>query len=588
MTPEAWLTVGLLVAAIVAMAAGKASDLSLLAVMTALLAFGILTPSEAVAGFSNEGMLTVGALFAVTAGIRETGVLDALATSLLGLPKGVARAQLRMTLPVATLSAFVNNTPVVALMVPVVADWARKLRIPPSKLMIPLSYAAILGGTCTLIGTSTNLVVSGLSTRLDPPVHLELLSPLPLGLAGTAVGIVYIVVVSRWLLPSRGGAEEATAGVREYLVAVRVEPSSTVVGKSVEAAGLRHLPGLFLVEIQRGDDVFAAAGPETRLAAGDTLVFAGVVESVVDLLRVKGLVPATDQLDKLLAPRPDRELVEAVVAPRSRLAGMSIRETRFRSRYDAAVIAVHRGEERLRTKIGDVVLRPGDVLLLETHRAFLANNQNDRDFALLHRVSRKATPRHDRGPLALAVAAALILANALGFVPLLTASLVAALVLVATGCIRAADALEAIEGRVLLTIAAAFAVEAALQKTGAASVLAHGLLRVVSPLGTVGIVAGLYTVTALLTELITNNSAAALMFPLGVETARAAHLPLKPVLLVLMVAASASFSTPIGYQTNMMVYGPGRYRFTDFVRFGVPMQILVGAVTVAVAITIWL
>jgi di/tricarboxylate transporter len=371
------------------------------------------------------------------------------------------------------------------------------------------------------------------------------------------------------------------------MVAVRVDGGSPLVGRSIEAAGLRRLPGLFLVEIHREDDVLTAVAPETRLEAGDQLLFAGVVDSVVDLLKLRGLVPATDQLDKLLAPRPDRRLVEAVVAARSTFAGMSIRELRFRTKYDAAVIAVHRGGEHLKAKVGDIVLRPGDVLLLETHPSFLEANRNDRDFALFHEVANSAPPRHDRAWIALTVMAAMIAVSAAGVVPLVTAAFLAVAVLLATRCLTTRVAFQSMEGRVLLTIAASFALGSALSKTGLAAAFASGLVEVAEPLGPAGVVLGIYVATALLTEVITNNSAAALMFPLVIETATASNLPPKPLLIVLMVAASASFSTPIGYQTNLMVYGPGRYRFTDFLRIGVPLQVLVGAVTVTVATTLW-
>ncbi len=587
MTLQAWLVLAVVAGAVAAMVRGRPSDLTLLAAITLLMGVRILTPEEALSGFSNEGMLTVAALFVVTAALRETGALDAVVRSLLGRPKTVLAAQMRLMFPVAGVSAFVNNTPLVALMVPIVSDWAKQIRVPPSKLMIPLSYAAVLSGACTLIGTSTNLVVSGLAAHANPPIAFSLFDPLKLGLSITVVGFLYVFAASRWLLPSRGVVEEGSPGAREYMVATRVEGGSSIVGKSIESAGLRHLPGLFLVEIHRNDEVLPAVDPKTRLLEGDQLLFAGVIESVVDLLRIRGLVPATDQLDKLLAPRPDRQLVEAVVSARSTFSGMTIREIRFRTKYDAAVIAVHRGGERLRSKVGDIVLRPGDVLLVEAHPSFSIRNRHDKDFALFREVAHSAAPRYDRAWIASAVAVGMILVNALGFMPIVTASFLAAFLVLLFGCLTAADALEAIEPRVLLTIAGSFALGTALDKTGVASTFAMGLVGFAGHFGTAAIVAGVYLSTALLTELITNNSAAALMFPLCLETARVASLPAKPLLLVLMMAASASFSTPIGYQTNLMVYGPGHYRFTDFLRFGVPMQILVGAVTVAVVMMLW-
>ena len=588
MSHEAWITLLLLVAMLAAMVRGRSPDLVLLAGTVALLAFGVLTPEEALAGFSNEGMITVGVLFVVAAGIRETGGLDAILRVVLGAPKRVGSAQLRMMVPVSALSAFLNNTPLVAIMLPIVTDWARRVNIAPSKLLMPLSFATILGGTCTLIGTSTNLVVSGLAKARTPPLTFGLFDLAPLGIPVLIAGLAYMLIASRWLLPSTKSPLSESDNARQFMVAMRVEPGSAVVGRTVEQAGLRHLPGLFLVEIQRAGHVIPAVGPETRLEPDDQLLFAGIVESVVDLRKVRGLVPATDQLSKIIAPRPERRLVEVVVAARSALAGMSIRETKFRTTYDAAVIAVHRGGERIAAKVGDIVLKPGDVLLVEAAPSFTNRYRNDQSFALVREVEGSAAPHHEKAWLATGITVAMVLTTAFGIAPLIIAALVAAALMLFSGCMTVARAREAVEPRVLLAIASAFAVGAAMEKTGLAGSLADLLVGVASPFGRIGVISGVYVATALLTNLITNNSAAALMFPLCAASAEAAGIEHKPMLLVMMMAASASFATPIGYQTNLMVYGPGRYRFMDFVRFGGPLQVITAVVTIAVASALWL
>jgi di/tricarboxylate transporter len=317
-------------------------------------------------------------------------------------------------------------------------------------------------------------------------------------------------------------------------------------------------------------------------------MFVGIVESVVDLQKIRGLVPATSQVFKLEGPRHDRCLVEAVVSPASPLAGKGIREGRFRSRYDAAVIAVHRNGERIRSKIGDIVLQPGDTLLIETRPGFLRQRRSDPAFALVAEVEGSVAPRHERAGIAVAAIVAMIVAHTIFGVPLLTAALVAAGAMVGLRCVSAAEAIRSVEVRVLLAIASSFAIGTALEKTGAAALLGHGLVGLAEDAGPAGILAAIYLATAVLTELITNNAAAALMFPIAAATAQDAGMDLRPFLFILMMAASASFSTPIGYQTNLMVYGPGGYRFLDFLRFGVPLQLLLGAVTVAIVSVKWL
>jgi di/tricarboxylate transporter len=453
---------------------------------------------------------------------------------------------------------------------------------------MPLSFAAILGGTCTLIGTSTNLVVSGLAQESSHPVTFGFFDIAWIGIPVLVSGLAYIVLAAPFFLPDRAEANEAVGNPKEYMVAMRVEPDSPVVGRTVEQAGLRQLPGLFLVERQRAGDVIPAVGPTTKLEANDQLLFAGIVDSVVDLRKVRGLVPATAQIDKLVAPRPERRLVEVVVASRSTLAGMSIRETRFRTEYDAAIIAVHRGGERVRSKLGDIVLRPGDVLLVEASPRFVRRHRHDRSFALLREVEGSAPPRHERALIAAVITVVMVIVSATGLLPLLTASLLAATCLLVTRCLNTAQALGSIEPRVLLTIAASFAVGNAIAGTGLATIMADGLVSAMAPFGPVGVIAGLYAATALLSSVVTNNSAAALMYPFCDAAATASGLELKPILLVLMMAASASFSTPIGYQTNLMVYGPGKYRFSDFIRFGLPLQVVAGAVTVSVTTWLWL
>jgi di/tricarboxylate transporter len=584
---EAWIAVAVTVAMVVAMARNVAGpDFVLLGGLVFFVATGIVPIGRAFAGFANEGMLTVGALFVVAAGVRETGGLDAALRRVLGRNGSLPIAQLRMMVPVSLVSAFLNNTPVVAMMVPVVSDWARRHRIPLSRLLIPLSYASILGGTCTLIGTSTNLVVYGLLIQHAPSAHVGLFDIAWLGVPALLVGTAYVVIASGRLLPDRSGAADLLERKREYTVRMQVLEDSTVVGQTIEEAGLRHLPGLYLVEIERDGELMPAVAPETKLRARDHLLFVGIVDSVVDLRRIKGLVPASEEH---LEPRSDRWLIEAVVAGgSSALAGRNVRELGFRTRYGAAIIAVHRNGERVLGKVGDMVLAVGDVLLLEAPRSFLRRHRHDSSFALVTEVEGSSPPRHERAPIALGLLLVMVVVSATGALPLLTSALLTAGAMLVTGCLTGQQARGALEMRVLLAIASAFGVGAALEESGAAATLGRAIVGLALPLGPIAVLAAIYVATALLTELVTNNAAAALMFPLVIAVCDASGLPLVPASLVTMMAASASFSTPIGYQTNLMVYGPGGYRFGDFLRFGIPLQVLLAVVTVSVASALWL
>lgn len=586
---EAWVTVAVTLVMVIAMARSLADpDLVLLGGLTLLVTLGIVPLESAFSGFSNEGVLTVAALFVVAAGVRETGGLDGILRRILGRPASLAMAQLRMMIPVTSVSAFLNNTPVVAMMVPVVTDWARRTNLPLSRLLLPLSYASILGGTCTLIGTSTNLVVYGLARQADPGLEIGMFDIALLGVPTMIVGVLYVILASPRFLPDRSGSQEIVERPREYTVAMRVEPSSPVVGQRIEEAGLRHLPGLYLAEIERGGEVMPAVDPETRIHAGDHLLFVGVVDSVVDLRRIRGLVPATDQVEKLKHARPERRLLEAVVGANSSLAGTNVRELRFRTRYEAAIIAVHRNGERVTGKVGDIVLRAGDVLLLEAPPAFLTRYRNDSSFALVTEVAGSTPRQHEKSALAIWLLVAMIAVSALELMPLLVAALLTAGAMLLTRCLSAQEAQRSLELRVLVAIAAAFGVGAALEQSGAASVIGGALVELAQPFGPLATLGAIYVATALLTELITNNAAAALMFPLAAAAAASAGIPLAPVALIVMMAGSASFSTPIGYQTNLMVYGPGGYRFGDFLRFGIPLQILLATVSLTIANLLWL
>lgn len=579
---EAWFTIGL-VAAVFALLTFTTltPDIIMLGAVVVLMALGILTPELALSGMSDPGVLSIGALFVVAAGMQETGGINWVATYLFGRPKTVLAGIARLVFPTIGLSAFIANTPLVVMLLPAVDELSRRQRIPASKLMIPLSYAAILGGTCTLIGTSTNLTVRGLLQKMNGH-ELGMFDISWVGIPAAIVGGIYTVLAARWLLPDRKAPLSAESDPREYTVEMQVEAGSSLVGKSIESAGLRHLPGLFLAEIDRDGNSIPAVSPREVLEAGDRLLFVGVVESVVELQRIHGLVPATEDVFRLKTPRPQRCLIEAVVSNSSPLLGKSIREARFRGHYNAVVVAVARNGQRLREKIGDIILHAGDVVLVEAHPSFADQHRNSRDFYLVSTIEGSSPPRHNLALVAVGLVAGLVFVTTMEWMSVLLAGMIVAGLMLALRCVSISTARKAINWETLLTIAASFALGTALERTGAAAMISNSAVSLAggNPWTSLAVI---YVVTLVATELISNNTAAALMLPLALSTAKQLDVSFMPFVIAVMMGASAGFATPFGYQTNLMVYGPGGYRFGDYVKIGLPLDILIGMITVALA-----
>ncbi|MBU4270626.1 MAG: SLC13 family permease [Planctomycetes bacterium] len=613
---DAYLTLAVVAMVVALLAATRlAPDLVLGGGLMILLLTGIVGAEDALAGFSNEGMITIGLLFVVAAGVVETGAISWLADRLFGRSKSVVRATWRMMAPTAVLSAFINNTPVVAMLIPTVNEWAKKHRIPSSKLMIPLSYAAILGGICTLVGTSTNLLVNGMLIRVyetqqaagiapNVPRGLGMFDIAWVGVPCSLAGVALVIAGSHWLLPNRQAAMASVADPRQYTIEMLVEPGCPLVGKSIEQAGLRHLRGLYLAEIYRDEMVLPAVGPEEVLRGNDRLVFVGIVDSMVDLQKIRGLTPATNQVFKLDSPRSTRCLIEAVPSTSCPVVGKTIREGRFRSLYNAVVIAVARHGERVRGKIGDIVLRAGDSLLLEAHPSFVNEHRNSRKFYLISKVENSNPPRHERWAIALAILLGMVLAITLsgywgtlkinlgggaidlGKITMLKGAMVAAALMVLTRCVHVNEARRSIDWQVLLAIACALGIGRALENSGAADQITGAIIQTVQGNPWLAL-AAIYLMTLLVTEIITNSASAALMFPFALSTAQHLDANVYPFVICVMIAASAGFATPISYQTNLMVYGPGSYRFSDYLRVGIPLDITVGAVAVTLIPLAW-
>ena len=590
MSIDAWITIGVVIALLIGLMRNSLPpDLLFLGGTAFLSVIGIITPEQAFAGFANAGMLTVAFLFVVVAALRETGVLDYVGHHVLGRVQTERGALIRLSIFIVPMSALLNNTPIVAMFIPVVIDWCRRWRVAPSKLLIPLSFLTILGGTCTAIGTSTNLVISGL--MLDAGmVGLGFWEIGKVGLPYALIGTLFLILIGRHLLPERKDLmEQLQETRRDYLVAMRIQPGCRLSGQSVERAGLRQLPGLFLIEIERDGQIIAPVRPDDLLQTHDRLLFTGIVSSIIELERIPGLV-AIDDTEAELSNRAssERRMVEAVISESSSLNGKCIRDADFRTVYGAAVVAVHRFGERVKQKIGDIELRPGDTLLLQTPPHFLRTHRHDSsDFYLVSQVDQWRPIRRNRGWLAVGLFLVLMALMTSGLVPIVLSAALIATLMIALGCLSANDARQSIEWQVLITIAASFGVGTALQNSGAATFLAQALVDSTAAWGPIAGLIIIYVFGSIITELITNNAAAVLMFPICVETAKLYSADPRPFVMALALAASASFMTPIGYQTNMMVYGPGGYRFVDFMRIGVPLNVILGAVAIVLIPIFW-
>ncbi len=593
MSWEAWLTCLTIVVLFIALVRNWAPpDCVLMAALTVLVAAGELFSSprlpsaaQAVAGLGNSGLVTVAILFVVVAGLVQTGAMSLVAAPILGRPKTAGAVQARLMAPVVLLSAFLNNTAVVAMFMPVVDDICKRTRISPSKLYLPMAYAATFGGVCTLIGTSTNLIVNGLLIEATGS-GMRMFDLTWIGLPCAVAAVGFLLLASRWLLPDRRPVITIHEDPRHYTVEMIVQEAGPLVGKTVEEAGLRHLPQLFLVEIERAGELIAAVSPRQRLHAQDRLVLVGVVESVVDLQKLRGLTRAAEPTFQLETPRTNRHLIEAVVSDRCPLIGTTIRDGQFRTTYNAAVVAVARAGRRFGGKIGDIVLRAGDTLLLEADEGFVPRERNSSHFFLISGVENSQPLRHDRAWLAIAILSAMVATVAASWLDLLPAALVAAGLMIAMQCCSITQARQSVDWSLLVVIAASLGIGQAIETSGLALTVSSQIIGLAG--GSPWLVlAAVYFVTMLFTELITNNAAAVLVFPIAMASAKTLGVNPMPLVLAVAVAASAGFATPFGYQTNLMVYSPGGYRFSDYLRIGIPLDIIFLVVTVAITPLVW-
>ena len=619
----AWLTVALLIGLFVLLIVTKWPPwVIFLGALTIALTLKLAPENQLLLGFANSGVITVGALFIVAAGMYSTGAITLLADKLIGFPKSLREAQLRILPGIALGSAFLNNTPLVAMMIPVVRDISRATRISVSKLLIPLSYASILGGAATLIGTSTNLIIAGLvldeiaAGSAAPGLRpLNIFDPTWVGLPVAVVGLIYVIFLSSRLLPSQK-FDDALGGERKlYRAEFVVEPGSPLIGKTLEEAGFANPVGYELSALERADAPLpeppqkpvliqlkkikrkVAASPigsamkkekreeepeEETLQAGDVLTFVATVDSLPELWRTIGLSPlnAPAPMDD---PRHSHRLVEVAIAPRHPAVGKKVGELPVRQNppYKAKLVALSRHGRPPSEPLQDVRIEAGDNVILEVGNDFFYENRNEMEYLIVRRLRGYRIQRTDRAVAAMLITLAMVVVATFGWMTMLNASLLAALAMIATGGLTIRNAGRSVDFGTLIVLASAVGIASAVSATGLSDKIAE-ILAAMGGGNPYVALTSVFVGTALLANLTTNAAAAAVMFPIALSLSTDLQVNFMPFAIVLMMGSSA-FISPASYQTNLMVYGPGGYKFMDFVKMGTPLTIIVGVIAVLLA-----
>ena len=547
------------------------SDLVFLGGMGLLLVSGVIPASAVLGSFSSSTVVLIGALFVVVCGLVHTGFLQWVVRYCLGSPKTYRKAIIRLMLPVAALSSFLNNTAVVALFTGVVRLWAKKLGIAPSKLLIPLSYASGMGGICTLIGTPPNLLISGFYTK-ETGIALSIFTPTLVGLFCLVVGLLSVIALSR-LIPVRQSPEDALQGTGNYTVELMVPTMSSLVGKTVKEAGLDNVDGGHLIEIIRMDrEVITAVDDEEFIFGGDRLIFSGDVEKILALRDVHQLVNATHHIFSLDEVEKNRKLRMATVGFRSSLIGIRICDTQFENENNLVLVAIAREGDVVKGSPREMELKAGDTLLMECPQQFHIDAQSKYD---LMEMSAESLYKPDKRTLySSLIMIAMVTISSLGYLTLLQAAFIAAFAMIACRFCTIDQARESIDWRLLMIFAGSISLGTAIQDTGIAEWISQGILVVCNGSPLVAL-AGICLVGTFITEFTSNTATAAIFFPIAYQTA--VNMDVNPLTfcVALMVSVSSSFATPIGSPTHMIVYGPGGYRFADFARIGIPMNFII-------------
>ncbi len=599
MTISGYIALGVILIVIIALVKEvMRPGLILFSALVVFLAFDILSPTEALAGFSNKGMITVALLFLVSEGVKESGFLNKIGSVILPKKrKSIPRLLMQIMIPVSAISAFLNNTPVVIIFAPLLKKWADKMSLPSQKFLIPLSYATIFGGTCTLIGTSTNLLVHGMMLDRGIP-GLGMFELAKVGLFIVFFGFIYINLFANRLLPGEKIPRFSFPNdTREYYFDVYIPDNSNLLGKEIEK---RHLPGLkeFTVRtvIRNGKHIRISNSPFT-LEADDKLIIAGSSEDVGYLTQVTGLqLEALDNVNPDFLKKPLKQ-VEVVIAPRFPGIQQTLAEFDFFGHYNAVVMAVHRNGERITTNLENLELKAGDNLMLLTTADFTRYWGESRVFYMASEIGEMddSKSRRRRWTAMILVSFMIVGATVGRWIPshgkmqydMFFFAAVTVVIMAVLKIFTPKKYTKPINWDVLITIAAAIGISKALQNSGAADFIAHSAINISERFGPIGVMAAIFILTNVFTEIITNNAAAAITFPIAFAAATQLGVDPRPFFITICIAASASFSTPIGYQTNLIVQSIGNYKFSDYWKIGLPLNILVLIISLLVIPRMW-
>ena len=566
------------------------ADFLIFLTLVIFLLSGVISNEQALSGFANEGMLTILLLFIVAGAIQKHGIIEFVIYKLLGKAKNIKMSMVKVLLPVGLSSGFLNNTPIVVALTPILKNWAIDNNYSPSKFLMPLSYMTILGGTITMIGTSTILVVHGLllSAGLE---GFSFFTLTVVGIPITIVGLIFMLTIGYRLLPEHLGAkQQISQETKEFLAEAVIEEDFEFTGSTVTEVGQEIFDGIYIIEILRNEKRVFPINGMTEIKEGDHIIFSGSLNTIAKIQKAKSVSVKTGTeltLDDL--KNEDNVLVETVVSHNSSLLNRTLKQVNFKNRYNAGVIAIHRNNQRIKSRVGDIVLKTGDTLLLIADQNFIDKQKHSSDFYVIKPVEAPEKLKQDsaKGWIGLIALIAMILVVTMGWLTMLEAMLVLVVLLVAFRFINPTEITSFIQFDVILLIASAFGVGAAMTESGLAQYVAGGLTYLAAPFGVLGVIFIIYFVTNTFTEVITNSAAAVLMFPIALEMANAINIDYMGLVVAIAIAASASFMTPIGYQTNLIVYGPGGYKFSDYLKVGTPLSMLIMVVACFIIYFAW-
>jgi di/tricarboxylate transporter len=566
-------------------------DTTAIAVMVVLMVLGLVTPDEGIAGFGNSATITVMAMFILSYGITRTGIIQIMRDFLVKWGGTNPSQQiLVMGAIVGPITAFINNTAVVAIFLPIVEEWCKQRKISVSKLMIPLSYVTVLGGMITVIGTSTNILASGLAKKLTGQ-EFHLFQFTSLGLTTFAIGLIYLAIVAPRLLPERKPVSDSNMTdeyqLKDYVSEIIIPPRSSLIGQTLRQSGIQRKFDIDVLEIIHNDIHFPQPLADKVLALGDILIVRGGRNDLLKIKDERGVEIFADvkfsdeELEASLATnleKGEEKIAEILILSNARLIGSTLKDTRFRQRYNATVLAIRRGEELIRQRLGQVKLRFGDLLLVQGPKESFLGLQTTRELLVLEEKDRENL-RLDKAWIALAITVGVVVIAALDWMPILVTSLVGVLLMIITGCLKPGEIYGAVRWDIIFLLAGLIPLGTAMENSGTTKWLANYLVSFGGHLSGYWILLLFYIATAILTEILSNNATVVLMLPIAVEVAKSLSLNPLALMFVVTFAASNSYMTPIGYQTNTMVYGPGGYKFYDFTKVGAPLTVMLAFLT---------